>query len=141
MTCFWHFLEISLSSLKQCKIKHTAPENSKKKLSFKTQKEINDLKLDIRGSVSLHTAEYLALWEHYSHQPRVMLDHRWLPALNRAPPGERERGDECRELQREQTLRRDGSPSRKNISAPQLMTAELPLPPSPPSYIQSREDS
>lgn len=64
-----------------------------------------------------------------AHQPRVMLDHRWLPAPNRAPQGEREMGDECWELQREQTLRRDGSPGRKNISAPQLMTAESPLPP------------
>lgn len=44
-----------------------------------------------------------------------------------------EKGVECRELQREQILRRDGRPSRKNFSAPQLMMSELPPAAPPPA--------
>lgn len=71
-----------------------------------------------------------------------MLDRQWFPGPSRAEPEERETGDECRKTQREETARQDGSPGRKNISAPQLMTAELPLvthppPPPQPQHVRS----
>lgn len=76
---------------------------------------------------------------------RVMLDHRWLPALNRARREETEKGDECRAMKGTNTEAGRPPEQEKHFSTSTndgCITTSIPAPPpsSPSLPFKSRED-